>query len=47
MRHVRDFFGVVYKLDSTTKDLPSDMKQLQVTASCLGVGFANLAKGIL
>jgi hypothetical protein len=47
MRNMKTFFGVVYKLDSTSKDLPGEMKQLQITVSCLGVGFANLAKGIL
>jgi RNA 3'-terminal phosphate cyclase-like protein len=37
LRHLKDFFGIVFKLKA-------DAETQSVIASCLGVGFKNLAK---
>ena len=57
LRHMRDFFQIMYKVEVKTEDLEgsgedegeeanSITRQL-ITVSCVGVGFSNYSKGIM
>ncbi|XP_077982043.1 RNA 3'-terminal phosphate cyclase-like protein, partial [Glandiceps talaboti] len=49
LRHVRDFFHVMFKIDTKSAD-EDESKMIggdKVLLSCLGVGFSNLSKTIL
>jgi RNA 3'-terminal phosphate cyclase-like protein len=41
LRHMKDFFGVEYKLD-TNNDPDDDADDQTVTLTCIGVGFTNI-----
>lgn len=46
LRHIRDFFGVIFKIDVTERNL-NDKKTETCLLTCTGVGFKNLSKPIL
>ena len=46
LRHMKTFFNLVYKVEGTTVEVGS-LEQLQVSVSCLGVGFSNYAKAMV
>ena len=39
LRHIRDFFGVTFKLDA-------DQESRTVLLTCLGLGYTNFAKKV-
>jgi len=56
LRHIRDFFGLVYKIDVRQPSFGSDnvlqeddlmMGGDKVMLTCSGVGFRNLSKVVL
>lgn len=49
MRHLRDFFGVVFKIQSVVKDRSDEAKtgcDTRILLSCTGVGYVNVSKSI-
>ncbi len=53
LRHLEDFFQLVYKVESKYVVLETDMDNVEslnrqlVTLSCVGVGLSNFSKGIM
>lgn len=55
LRHIKDFFQVVYKVESSVEELGEDINndsndfvsRQVVSLSCVGIGFSNFSKGIL
>ena len=49
LRHIRDFFGVVFKVQSISKDESDETMtgcNTQILLSCTGVGYSNINKSI-
>ena len=52
LRHIRDFFQLVYKVEGSAQELGLEESEEPVTRqilslSCIGIGFSNFSKGIL
>lgn len=59
MRHMKDFFQLMYKIEVKEDDLElaEDVEEVDgeresvtrqvVTLSCVGIGFSNYSKGIM
>jgi len=56
LRHIRDYFGLVYKIDvhpSGSEDISADEETVlkaggdKVMLTCTGVGFRNLSRVVL
>lgn len=49
LRHIRDFFQVIFKFDKLKTDGDSDLKTGgdKLLLTCVGVGFTNLSKATL
>lgn len=52
MQHVRDFFGVTFKLDPRCKDDEEGDEEIRdgatkVIMTCLGIGYTNVNKRTL
>ncbi|XP_046842177.1 RNA 3'-terminal phosphate cyclase-like protein [Xenia sp. Carnegie-2017] len=49
LRHLRDFFGVVFKVQSLTNYDDEDIRtgcETRILLSCVGVGYSNVSKSI-
>jgi RNA 3'-terminal phosphate cyclase-like protein len=49
LRHLRDFFGVVFKVQSLSKDEEDETMtgcDTHILLSCIGVGYSNVSKSI-
>ena len=44
LRHMVDFFNVVYKIESKDEEKDSDIVRETVLLSCVGLGYANVNK---
>ena len=47
LRHLKDFFQVMFKIQAQTKDANDDSRtggESKVLLSCVGVGFTNINK---
>lgn len=47
LRHLKDFFGVMYKMDASSRDVEDEELRLgteKILMTCVGVGFSNLSK---
>jgi len=50
LQHIRDFFGISFKLDTKTNDEDEDevnMGTTKVIMTCLGIGYTNINKRTL
>ena len=50
LRHLKDFTGVMFKIQTQDKDPDDDSKtggKTKVLLSCVGIGFTNVNKGII
>ena len=49
LRHLRDFFGVVVKVQSLSKEESDETMtgcDTRILLSCIGVGYSNVSKSI-
>ena len=46
MRHVRDFFGTMFKMENENKNEEDNLRvgTEKILMTCVGVGYTNLSK---
>lgn len=47
LRDLRDFFGIVFKLDMVNSEDPNDEEQRLVLLTCLGIGYTNINRRVM
>ncbi|XP_012264455.1 probable RNA 3'-terminal phosphate cyclase-like protein [Athalia rosae] len=47
LRDLRDFFGIVFKLDTAKSDESTEDEQLLISLTCVGIGYTNINRRVI